>query len=333
MDGVAALGLHWVSIAVFAGTMAFYLTGNLLVQKWWYTRPAAEASQWKSQPERKEWVGAPAARGAWWPWASAEVRPGRHAWHWALATTNTTLAAVMAAVVAETTVRGISNIQLELPAHIAGSGWLAITWFVLSRFLAGTLFESVAEYYWHRIMHTRWFYARFHKLHHYYKSPAPFDDMFIHPLEGLGYYCILFGPAVLIPQHITSFLLYMGLMGITGILDHCGVRLALPYVYDTLDHDVHHAKFSVNYGFPFIALDLLHGTYRGHFMGQYYDGGLGAETEPLKPALTSKAAGTGNVSTADVASPAKRATSRSGSGSKGRGSRGGSRSRSSRRSM
>jgi hypothetical protein len=39
-----------------------------------------------------------------------------------------------------------------------------------------------------------------------------------------------------------------------------GVRLRVPG-YDSRDHDLHHEKFSVNYGFPFVFLDLLHGTY------------------------------------------------------------------------
>lgn len=31
--------------------------------------------------------------------------------------------------------------------------------------------HNVVEYYWHRLMHHRWFYARLHKIHHHYKSP------------------------------------------------------------------------------------------------------------------------------------------------------------------
>ena len=39
------------------------------------------------------------------------------------------------------------------------------------------------------------FVHRRRQMHHYYKSPQPFDDMYIHPLEALGYYLILYSPA------------------------------------------------------------------------------------------------------------------------------------------
>ena len=41
-------------------------------------------------------------------------------------------------------------------------------------------------------MHLPWFYKRFHKMHHHYKAPRPFDDLYIHPLESFGYYLIFF---------------------------------------------------------------------------------------------------------------------------------------------
>ncbi len=60
--------------------------------------------------------------------------------------------------------------------------------------------------------------------------------MYIHPLEALGYYCILYSAPFVIPMHSYSFVLYMILMGLTGVLDHCGVKLAVPGVYDTTHH-------------------------------------------------------------------------------------------------
>jgi sterol desaturase/sphingolipid hydroxylase (fatty acid hydroxylase superfamily) len=103
-------------------------------------------------------------------------------------------------------------------------------------------------------------------MHHYYKSPEPFDDMMMHPLEGLGYYCILYGPTVLFPVPLQAFLAYMAVMGVCGVLDHCGVvfhvTLAGWTFYDTRDHDAHHQLFSCNYAFPFNWMDRLHGTHK-----------------------------------------------------------------------
>ena len=50
-------------------------------------------------------------------------------------------------------------------------------------------------------------------------------------------------------------------MGTCGIIDHCGIRLSIPFLYDSVFHDEHHRLFNVNYGFPFSFLDVLLGTY------------------------------------------------------------------------
>ena len=62
-------------------------------------------------------------------------------------------------------------------------------------------------------------------MHHYYKSPQPFDDMYIHPLEAAGYYCILYSPAFIFRMHWIGFAVYMAIMGTCGVLDHCGIQV------------------------------------------------------------------------------------------------------------
>ena len=128
-------------------------------------------------------------------------------------------------------------------------------------FILAVVHQSCLEYYWHRLMHYKFFYTTFHKIHHYYKSPEPWDDMYIHPLEAFGYYCILYSPPFIYHIHCYSFIAYMVVMGICGVLDHSGVRISLPGIYCTVDHSFHHEKFNVNYSFPFPFMDMLHGTY------------------------------------------------------------------------
>jgi sterol desaturase/sphingolipid hydroxylase (fatty acid hydroxylase superfamily) len=41
------------------------------------------------------------------------------------------------------------------------------------------------------------------------------------------------------------------------------------------DHDTHHSRFAVNYAFPFPFMDVLHGTYRGTWLGREFGRGLG----------------------------------------------------------
>ncbi|CAM9923730.1 unnamed protein product [Sphacelaria rigidula] len=127
--------------------------------------------------------------------------------------------------------------------------------------------QCVWEYYWHRLMHQPMFYARLHKYHHFYKSPEPFDDLMIHPLEAFGYYVLLYSPPFLFRMPLASFAAYMAVCGTCGVLDHCGIAFSVPGLYDTSDHDRHHSRFEVNYAFPFPVLDILHGTYDGSFLG------------------------------------------------------------------
>ena len=181
-------------------------------------------------------------------------------------------------------------------AESVARGRGALTWHasaarpgaLLASFLACVLQQSVLEFYWHWAMHTPPLYRRLHAIHHYYKSPQPFDDLCIHPLEACGYFCILYSPAavdlvapllqpllgpraMLGPCHVIAFVAYMALCGVCGVLDHSGVRVrvALPggrTLYDTEEHDAHHScgfglGTALNLGFPFAALDRLHGTY------------------------------------------------------------------------
>ena len=65
--------------------------------------------------------------------------------------------------------------------------------------------------------------------------------MLIHPLEGFGYYCILYSPAFLVHMHFASFAAYMSIMGLAGVIDHCGVKVEIPGLYNSADHDKHHS--------------------------------------------------------------------------------------------
>lgn len=99
--------------------------------------------------------------------------------------------------------------------------------------------------------------------------------MYIHPLEAAGYYCILYSPSALLPMRPPTFFAYMSLLGFAGVLDHSGIRVAVPGVYDTRDHDRHHSHVVVNYAFPFPFLDMLHGTYTGECWGRRFVAGKG----------------------------------------------------------
>ncbi|KAJ1412132.1 fatty acid hydroxylase superfamily-domain-containing protein [Ochromonadaceae sp. CCMP2298] len=232
-----------------------YIAQSSLLQYVFYTRSGKTGSNtWKIQDQKTDSVG------QFWGPPLLSSKPNRAKDHGILATCNLLIAGAFAAMTTECSVRGWNRMCFDRVGVSA----------LLGELLLAVAFQSVAVYYWHRLMHTKPFYAQFHKLHHVYKSPEVWDDMYIHPLEATGYYCILYAPPFLFPTHRSAFLAYMGVMGICGVLDHSGVRACIPGLYNTADHDNHHLKFEVNYSFPFPYMDLLHGTFDGEFLGRRY---------------------------------------------------------------
>jgi sterol desaturase/sphingolipid hydroxylase (fatty acid hydroxylase superfamily) len=213
------------------------------------------ADIWKIQPHRNGNVGGKASE-LWIPMLEilGRKKPSRAPNHALFSTINLLLASTFAGAVAYSSATGQNRLVFSVDAAGGLTSAAAFTCFAL-------LWQSVIEYYWHRLMHLPWFYKRFHKVHHFYTSPEPFDDMYIHPVEAFGYYCILYSPPFVMPLHFVGFIIYMAIMGTFGVLDHCGIRFSILGVYNSADHDVHHSSFNVNYGFPFPFLDVLHGTY------------------------------------------------------------------------
>lgn len=264
--------IHPLSWAVSVLTLVFYVSLSWLLQLVFF-RDGEVAARWRLQPSV-----APSVDASLLPWlAVLRRKPGVAAsppGAAVMAAANTLLAAAAAGFTAEAALRGASSLHDAAPAGAAG--WAAAA----SALVLSIALQSVAEYYWHRAMHTRLLYANFHYIHHANRAPTPFDDMCIHPLEALGYYCILYSPAFLVRQHWAVFLVYMAVMGVLGIVDHSGVRFSFLGVYASADHDLHHSAFCVNYSFPFPVMDIVHNTYDGVFCGRRYRsarrGGAGA---------------------------------------------------------
>lgn len=87
-------------------------------------------------------------------------------------------------------------------------------------------------------------------------------------MENLLWQVIMLSPPFLLPTHPLAFAAYMSYMGLAGVLDHSGIRAEIPGVYSAPHHDEHHRRFTVNYGFPHSAMDLLFGTFDGHCCGR-----------------------------------------------------------------
>ena len=240
----------WTILSFFTMLVGYNLMSYML-QYMYYWRSRENPLRWKIQQKKTDMISDHASN-CWIP--LLDLKPNRAKFHKEFASINILIASLFAAIVSETTVAGMNRMTVEN----------LVTYGILNYFLDCVLlitYESLAEYYWHRLMHIKFFFKIFHKYHHYYRSPEPFDDLYIHPVEATGYYCILFGPPFLFACHLYSFLTYMCIMGVLGILDHSGIRISIPFLYSTVDHDLHHSQVNVNYGFPFPIMDYLHQTY------------------------------------------------------------------------
>jgi sterol desaturase/sphingolipid hydroxylase (fatty acid hydroxylase superfamily) len=245
--------IHWQSYGTALFLFMSYNIFSTVLQYYYYYNKRSDPAQWKVAPENSESLKH--SRSWWIPALSYWSSKARGPFHALLASTNLLMSCIVGGFVTEMIMRGNSRVywdynDLSLPYIILG-------------FLIGHVYQGVLEYYWHVGLHWGPLYRTFHKIHHFYKHPEPFDDMYIHPLEAFGYYCILFSPPLVLPMHIHAYLAYMVINGLTGVLDHSGIRFRIPNLYDTVDHDAHHSKFECNYAFPFPYLDILNGTYYG----------------------------------------------------------------------
>jgi len=111
-------------------------------------------------------------------------------------------------------------------------------------------------YYSHRLLHSRPFYARIHKIHHEWKAPTAIAAAYAHPIEHLVSNVLPgFVGALVCRVHFVS-LLYFSVQGTAATLwAHSGYEAPK----GSGVHDRHHQYFDGNYGHLGL-LDWFHGT-------------------------------------------------------------------------
>ncbi|MCB9305659.1 MAG: sterol desaturase family protein [Lewinellaceae bacterium] len=146
-------------------------------------------------------------------------------------------------------------------------GW---AWLLFS--IPLTLFVHDAYFYWiHRLMHRRIFYRRVHLIHHKSVNPSPWAAYAFHPVESVleaGIIpLLLFG----MPLHPLSFWAFITLMLLFNVYGHLGYELFPRSWYShplgrwlntSVYHNLHHEKFTGNYGLYFTIWDRWCGTLR-----------------------------------------------------------------------
>lgn len=232
------------SALIGLGTFLFHVSVSTVLQIVFYAQRQAQHTSWKIQPRKTESFD---DADKWWLPLLRLKR--RHApLQWLFCTVNLVTASVFAAVTAD---RFLDD---ALPLKWDGPFWWPL--------LCSIAFQCTAEYHWHWLLHRPFLYKLMHKTHHLHTAPEPFDDFMVNPVELAIYQCIFFGPAFLFRQNVWAFAVYLAIHGATGIADHCGIHVSVPFVYASKFHDDHHRLFSCNYGFPFAIWDHIYGTFR-----------------------------------------------------------------------
>nr|GMC85010.1 methylsterol monooxygenase 1-1-like [Ipomoea batatas] len=97
-------------------------------------------------------------------------------------------------------------------------------WEIAAQLIVYFFVEDYTNYWIHRFLHCKWGYEKIHKVHHEYTAPIGFAAPYAHWAEILilGIPSFL-GPAM-VPCHIITFWLWIGLRQIEAIETHSGFK-------------------------------------------------------------------------------------------------------------
>ena len=133
------------------------------------------------------------------------------------------------------------RIERELPSSLE----MAVT------FSIAVLIEEFLFYYSHWVMHTRFFYANVHKIHHSYKAPHALASLYAHPFEAFFANLIAMNlPLFICNFHLLTFYLAINLGWMSSLIGHSGYNIPLLSLFIPKHdfHDLHHERFEGNYG-------------------------------------------------------------------------------------
>ena len=163
-----------------------YIGLSMALLHYYYNKNWNNRSEWKIQPEKL-------AMDIW-------SRPRLHLGYWFI---NTILGACNAIITYHITMRN-QFVQKDVYTQICNILYLHVG-------------HTIMSYFWHRAMHLPMLYKNLHKVHHHYKVPQLFDDLFFHPVEYGVYGMLLMAPLFMFELTPFEIAAYLGPLGITGL--------------------------------------------------------------------------------------------------------------------
>lgn len=145
-------------------------------------------------------------------------------------------------------------------------------WWLPVSFLLCLAIHDTWFYWTHRLMHHPALFRRIHAVHHASKPPTAWAAMSFHPWEALTGAFVVPALVFMLPLHIGVVLAVLVVMTLMGTTNHIGLEL-LParlvhgkagrLLITATHHQLHHERYSCNYGLYFRHWDRLCGTDRG----------------------------------------------------------------------
>ncbi len=153
--------------------------------------------------------------------------------------------------------------------------WSAFPYWYIPLSLAGALFVHETYYYWlHRWLHHPKIYRHIHKIHHDSISTSVWTSFSFHPIESVLQAIIIPAMVMIVPMHLSVLLFLLLVMTVSAIVNHAGVEiypagwrnnLIFKWLIGSTHHDLHHRKFTKNYGLYFTFWDIWMNTESDEF--------------------------------------------------------------------
>ena len=138
-------------------------------------------------------------------------------------------------------------------------------WYIPFSFV-GALFVHETYYYWiHRWLHHPKIYKFVHRVHHESVSTSVWTSFSFHPIESVLQAIIIPLMVMIVPMHLSVMLVLLMIMTLSAIINHAGVEIfpsswrrnaVMKWFIGSTHHDLHHRRFTKNYGLYFTFWDI-----------------------------------------------------------------------------
>lgn len=108
------------------------------------------------------------------------------------------------------------------------------------------LLQDVFFFLSHRLLHVKWFFRRFHRIHHEYRESVAIATHYVHYVEHIvgNLFPVFIGAVIFLP-HPFVILFWIQLIVMNALHTHGG--FAIPFMSYAVHHDFHHYNVDGNY--------------------------------------------------------------------------------------